>query len=333
VLLVTALSAPWWFNARRVADLAFVQADKLTSLDWSYAGEPVLRWRPQPWLSLPGLQARDSTGRVVLAAKQFDIAVPWSTLRGEAPQVDALRVVGPEVNLDAALDWWNAQPPGGEATAPQLDGLVITRGRVHWAGGALEGIELNLPRFALDEAVVLDLRGTVAMAAASDNAAAARVDAAPPPFDIAISLRAMPRAAPWRLDAFTLGVSGTGPVPSLTASGGLQFAPWQLQAAGDIASWPSDWPALPAPLSESSAPMAFTLTQQGESALGAEAAVTLVRDAVRFEARGIPEAALAWLDDADAAALPPLSVRATLPVVELDGVRLEGVTVELDETP
>ena len=321
LLLVVALSSPWWFNARRVADLALAQAGIATGLDWEYDGEPALRWRPQPWLSLPGLQVRDTTGRPVLTAERLEIALPWSTLRGESLRVDALRVEALDMDLDAATAWWNDQPAGDVANLPRLDGLEITRGRVRWAEGALQDLELTLPRFALGESMALALRGNVVDTTESHRA----------PFALALQIDAVSEAGPLRLESFAIHLDGTGPIAATTAKGRLQFAPWALDASGEIASWPEAWPALPAPLSTSPSPLVFTLAQQGESAMAARTVLSLKRDMHQVDAEGTPETVMAWLEDADAAALPPLRVRAALPEVELDGVRLEGVTIELDD--
>ncbi len=321
LLLVVALSSPWWFNARRVADLALAQADIATGLDWAYHGEPALRWRPQPWLSLPGLDVRDASGRSLLTAERLEIALPWSTLRGESLRVDALRIEAPDIDLDAAIAWWNTQPAGDVADLPRLDGLVITRGRVRWAGGALQDLELTLPRFAMGEPMALALRGKVVNTTAEHRA----------PFALALQIDAVPEATPLRLERFALSLDGSGPIATTTAKGRLQFTPWALDASGEIASWPAVWPALPAPLSDSPSPLAFTLAQRGETAMAAHSVLTLKGDTHQIDAEGTPEAVMAWLEDADAAALPPLRVRATLPEVALDGVRLEGVTIELDD--
>lgn len=321
LLLVVALSSPWWFNARRVADLALAQADSATGLDWDYDGEPAFRWRPQPWLSLPGLQVRDASGQSILSAERLEIALPWSTLRGESLRVDALRIEALDIDLDAAMAWWSAQPASDAADLPRLDGLVITRGRVRWAEGALQDLELTLPRFAMGEPMALALRGNVVDTTESHRA----------PFALALQIDAVPEASPLRLEGFAIRLDGTGPIAPITAKGRLQFAPWALDASGEIAAWPEAWPALPAPLSTSPSPLAFTLAQQGESAMAAHTALSLKQDMHQVDAEGTPEAVMAWLEDADAAALPPLRLRAALPEVELDGVRLEGVTIELDD--
>ena len=321
LLLVVALSSPWWLNARRVADLALAQTGNATGLDWTYHGEPALRWRPQPWLSLPGLEVRDATGRRVLTAERLEIALPWSTLRGESLRVDALHLDAPDIDLDAALAWWNAQPAGDVADLPRLEGLALTRGRLRWGGGTLQDLELTLPRFALDAPTALALRGQL-VTSTSDPVE---------PVPVALRLDARPMAGPLRLEGVTLRLEDTGPIPATTARGRLQFVPWALDARGEIAAWPNAWPALPAPLSASASPLAFTLTQRGDSAMAANTRLTLQRDAHEVLIEGTPAAVMAWREDADAAALPPLRVRAMLPDVVLDGVRLEGVTVEMDD--
>jgi hypothetical protein len=151
------------------------------------------------------------------------------------------------------------------------------------------------------------------------------------PFAVALEVDAVPEAAPLRLERLAIRIDGSGPIAATTAAGRLQFVPWTLDAKGEIAAWPEAWPALPAPLSSSPSPLSFTVAQRGESAMAANTLIALKRDAHEVDIEGTPEAVMAWLDDADAAALPPLRVRAALPEVALDGVRLEGVTVELDE--
>jgi hypothetical protein len=324
-LLLVALSAPWWFDARRVATLALDRAGAATGLDWRIEGEPELQWRPKPWLALPGLAVRDAQGRLVLGARRLELAVPWSTLRGESLRIEALRLDAPEVDLDAAIDWWNAQPPAAQLTLPVLDGLRIDDGRLRSGGMRIDGLQVSLPRFAIGEPMALLARGRVTPAATADATAPAD------PVDFAIELGATPQADPLRLDALKMALSGTGPVPAAQASGRLQFAPWQLQFEGEIAAWPAAWPALPAPVSDSASPLAFRLAQDGESALAAEAALSLRRDDAHLEARLQPAALLDWLDSDSAAVLPPLAATATAPRIEMDGMTLDGVRIDLQE--
>lgn len=337
IAIVAAVSLPWWFDARRVAALALAEADAATGLEWSFAGEPALRWRPQPWLALPGLVARDRQGRTVVRAERLEFALPWATLRGESLRIEAITLTAPDIDLDAALDGWRALPPG-DGVLPVLDGLSIIEGRLRWSGGRLEALELALARFAVGEPMRLE--------------ASARVVLTPPPsglprpapeapdtawgtgesFDVRLQLDATPEAAPLRLESLALSVSGTGPVPATTARGRLQFAPWQLGLSGEIAAWPQAWPALPPPLSEGSTPLVFIVAQAGPSALAAEARISARRDDAIFDARLVPQTLIDWLTDEGAAPLPPLRASASLPRVEFDGAMLEGVRVHLDDS-
>lgn len=324
-LLLVVLTAPWWFDARRVATIALDRAGAATNLDWRIEGEPELRWRPRPWLALPGLEVSDAQGRLVLGAERLELALPWTTLRGESLRIEAIRLDGPRINLDAALEWWNAQPPDEAASMPELDGLLVSDGRIRWGATRIDGLELSLPHFAIGQPMRLLATGRVTLPAKEAGATAAA------PFDISIDLHAMPQAGPLRLEALQLALSGSGPVPAAQATGRLQFAPWQLALDGALAAWPAVWPALPAPISASTAPLAFTLTQDGESARAAEAALTLSRDDAHVEARLQPAALLGWLDSDSAAVLPPIAAKATLPSLDIDGIRLEGISIAIDE--
>lgn len=342
LLLLAVLSAPWWFDARRVAGLALDRAGTATGLDWRIDGEPELRWRPRPWLALPGLEIRDTQGRSVFAARRVELALPWSTLRGEALRIEALRIDAPVIDVDAALDWWSAQPEAEIATLPELDGLLVTDGRLHWSGTGVDQLQLALPRFKAGEAMALEASGRVSLRARPSTpqgeSNAGPADPAGPeastraPFRFRVVLQATPLDEPLRLEEITLSLSGDGPVPDATLAGRLQFAPWQLKAEGALPAWSAAWPPLPAPLSENAAPIAFAITQDGVSATDAEAVLTLRRADAAIELRGAPGELVAWSKADDAPLLPPLAGHAELPAVELDGVRLEGIRIEIDES-
>ncbi|HAI60135.1 MAG TPA: hypothetical protein DCM32_09710 [Xanthomonadaceae bacterium] len=319
LLLIAVLSAPWWFDARRVATLALTRVDAATGLDWSFAGEPELRWRPQPWLALPGLTVRDAEGRTLVHAERLELALPWSTLRGETRRIEAIAITAPIIDLEAALAWWNAQPPG-DGTLPVLDGLTLAGGRVLWAGGRVDDIQLDLTRFAVGEPMRLEASGRVRL-----------LPSLRAPFEVALRIDATPQAAPLRLESVGLALSGSGPVPRATAGGRLQFDPWQLALEGEIAAWPEAWPALPPALAAGTAPLAFSLSQSGHTALAAATSIRLRREGAEAEARLVPADLLAWHADDAASPLPPVRGRATAPRVVIDGVILEGVSIELGE--
>src|SRR5690606_913214 len=100
----------------------------------------------------------------------------------------------------------------------------------------------------------------------------------------------------------------------------------RLRLDGRIAGWPEAWPALPAPLSQSTSPLPFELDYKGGLAFADIAALALRRDDTRFDARfRLPEV-LAWLEQVETGTpLPPLRGRLSAPRVEIAGATLEDV--------
>jgi hypothetical protein len=126
------------------------------------------------------------------------------------------------------------------------------------------------------------------------------------------------------------GAPATDPVPSLRARGQLALGRrLVLRLNGDVARWPHAWPALPAPLDASTAPMPFALDYTGTPDLGDVASLSLQRDAAALDARFRLADVQAWLAADDANPLPPLDARVHAPLLELDGARLEGVEATL----
>ena len=103
-----------------------------------------------------------------------------------------------------------------------------------------------------------------------------------------------------------------------------------LQLRGTLAEWPSAWPALPAPLDASRAPLPVALDYTGRTDFADPLRLALARDATRFDARfRLPEV-LAWIDTANAGSpLPPLDGHLSAPRLDIGGARLEGVEMDI----
>ena len=139
--------------------------------------------------------------------------------------------------------------------------------------------------------------------------------------------------ATWRFVPVSMVVNGDGAVPDATARGSLSVGQrLRLHLDGVIAAWPEAWPALPPPLSASSAPMPFALDYKGAIDFADLAALGLRRDATRFDARFRLPAVLAWLEDiAHDTPLPPLQGTLSTPQIDIGGALLEGVEIEVDD--
>ena len=127
------------------------------------------------------------------------------------------------------------------------------------------------------------------------------------------------------------GAAASDPVPPLRAHGQLALGRrLVLRLQGDIARWPQAWPALPSPLDAATAPMPFSLDYTGAPDLGDVAALALARGDASLEARLRLADVQGWLANDGGNPLPPLDGRLRAPLLEFDGVRLEGVEATLD---
>lgn len=141
--------------------------------------------------------------------------------------------------------------------------------------------------------------------------------------------------ASWRFVPATVVLDGDRLIPDARARGSLSIGKrLRLHLDGALAGWPDDWPALPAPLSASSAPLPFALDYAGALAFSDPASLTLRRDATSFTARFRLPTVSAWLDAGNSGSpLPPLAGTLSTPRLELDGATLEGVEMEFDDAP
>lgn len=141
--------------------------------------------------------------------------------------------------------------------------------------------------------------------------------------------------ATWRMVPATLVLAGDASVPEARARGSVSIGTTlRLRLDGALADWPAGWPALPAPLSASTAPLPFTLDYRGALALTDTVSLALRRDTTALDARFRLPDVLAWLDaGATGSPLPPLAGTLSTPRVTLDGATLDGLELELDDAP
>lgn len=137
----------------------------------------------------------------------------------------------------------------------------------------------------------------------------------------------------WSLQPALLQLRGRGRIPRADARGAVATGRrLVLRLAGAIAEWPAAWPALPAPLAESDAPLAFALDYAGRANLADAASLQMRREATQFEARFHLPRVLDWLDAAGTGTpLPPLDGRLRTPRLDIAGVQLHGVEMTFDD--
>ena len=138
--------------------------------------------------------------------------------------------------------------------------------------------------------------------------------------------------ATWVLAPAGVALRGAPPLPSLDAHGALALGRrLALDLSGALPQWPGAWPALPPPVSASASPLPFSLRYAGKPDLSDVAALSLRRDATRFDARFRLYDLLDWTKRPDGAPLPPLDGHLVSPKLVVSGATLEGVEIDLDD--
>lgn len=136
----------------------------------------------------------------------------------------------------------------------------------------------------------------------------------------------------WALAPVGLALRGDEPVPALDARGALALGQrLAIRLDGVMPQWPSSWPALPAPVSNSASPLPFALRYNGQPDLSGIAELSLRRDATAFDGRFRLYEVLGWIDQAGGSPLPPLDGTLRSPKLEISGATLEGVEIVLDD--
>lgn len=314
-------SAPWWFNAERVAALALSQANAATGLEWRIDGAPKLQWEPMPWLALPKLSVTDAKGTALFSSESVDVAVPWSTLRGEALVVDAIELNSPTIDLDAIGSWLSAQPEGADAPLPTLARLVIRKGQLRSNDGAMSDLSVELLNFKEGQEARLIVSGVLerqdARHAISANGTAV--------------LQGTQKAL--RFESLRFVLTSDGGLPNLDAKGRLQLGPtWAIALQGEVSNWPSAWGELPQPLAENEAPFSFIASQSGTDVLTAPVSLSLSRSDVNANLLFQPEQVQAWIKGTPSKTVPPVTGKLSMPALTLEGVRMEGVEISVDES-
>ncbi len=138
--------------------------------------------------------------------------------------------------------------------------------------------------------------------------------------------------ATWVLAPVGLALRGEAPMPNLDAHGALALGRrLVIELDGALPQWPSSWPALPVPVSNSSSPLPFALRYAGKPDLSDIAGLRLRRDTTDFDSRFRLYDVLGWIDQTGGSPLPPLDGRLRSPLLEISGATLEGVDIVLDD--
>ena len=271
--------------------------------------------------------------------EHFDVALPMLT-DGKPTTLDAsgnlLRgVMASKFKLTLA-----ATPTG------QGRGLRIEHARIALkADGELpsltaDGSMVSTDAFALDLAGIL--QSLPAGWAASIDSSYVHGDT---PFAIALNAtlpspkpatNAMQNPAPpenVQLRKFTLGDPSRQPVLTLAGAVATQTVPDgpALDAAlrGQFSRWPNAWPALPEVLAATPAPLIFDAAYRGPKDFSAPIAYNAKRADSELHGQFRIADIKSWIASKFAALLPPIAAQLSTPRIDIAGMQLQGVRMEI----
>ena len=180
LLLLLALAIRQVLQPRNATRLILHEASQILGLDITADGEPELQWRGTPRWVVRGVSARiPGTSRELLHAERILLSVPWSTLksRGQLLDIERVELDAPIVNLAVLAEWQKSRPTTTTQRLPTLSrGLGIVRGQVLGDGWRVDGLDIDLPRFAPAQPLAMHARGRYA------------ADALQLPFDLHLAL-------------------------------------------------------------------------------------------------------------------------------------------------
>lgn len=209
--LLLAVSLRFALQPARVTDLLLSRLGQALGLEITASGVGEYRLRGTPQLVVRGLNAKQpGSDTPVLQAERVFVSVPWSTIRSRGTSLDIRRVEVDGAALDLpALQRWLQTRPGGESRLPTLsEGLRVRNARISAGGWSVDGLSIDAPRFAADEAFAAHAQGRYL-----DRPLTLGFD-----LDIAMQRPALP--------------TGVGIVGGIVAASGDWRAPARLRASG-----------------------------------------------------------------------------------------------------
>ncbi len=330
-LLVGTLALGWGLRLllqpERMGALIVAQAESATGLRFELDEPARLGIFPRLKLQLIGLSIRQSPQHsALLTAERVELALPLAVLWSSTPEIGRIDVVTPDINLPAVLEWLavdesNSGPPEAISLPAFATEARISNGTLRAEGFALSDIELELSPLRDSTPATLSL------------AAEWQGDRESLPFQLISRATPEQTADGIRLRDLHIALSLRDEgEPLLSIAGETDLLPPQRITLALTATLSN-----PAQLSSTPLPPEITqllsepLTVAYDGAANFSAELTL-----RNENAETPialstrlSALLDWIANPERTLLPPAAGRLALPSLEVEGVRIEGLRVEL----
>jgi hypothetical protein len=339
---------------QRLTAMVLDQAGKSLQLDLRFEGTPEYALKPEPRLLIPNFSARSTDGRQFLSAKRAEISLPWSTITGDEPVITRIELEQMVLDLPGARHWLAMRPKEPFKLPTLTEGLRITDGTITDAGYAINKLALELPHLKTGESADISARGTftqestildfdVELGAATAGLESqftlkgtGELQQSPEPlkFNLETAGRFISGDTSFDIDARTVKLEGASPLPNVDGKGQLVLGEqMRLSFDGTLLNWPKAWPTLPEPLSANTENLPVVLAYLGKSDLSDQLSLTVTREPTALQAFvRIPEMRQ-WIAAPAGSPLPPLNGTLRTPSLVFDGVELQGVEIEVADSP
>lgn len=345
----------WWVNLQleptRLTSTVLGKIGEELNLKFQFDGKPSYAMKPEPRLVLPNLRViNPADDKVFLSAKRVEISLPWSTILGDTPHITRIEADDPVLNFPGLQAWQATRPVTPFKVPTFTNGLEINNGQFLDAGYSINNIQLTLPHLEDQQPVEADVSGefekdktkisfkgplTIAKAGLNsgftlDSKGELNFGDKPMPYQIKTSGDFASLEKSFDIKTKALGLASESPLPNLQAELDLSFGETlKMDSRGIIAEWPKDWPALPAPLNKQTKNIPFQLAYAGKSDFSDAISLKLDIEQNKFSSSLKIAEVQTWLAKSDGSPLPPLQGQFDIPVIQLDGVSLEGVSIEI----
>ncbi|MGH8108730.1 MAG: hypothetical protein ACREO1_08465 [Arenimonas sp.] len=352
--LILAIGA-WWVNKQleptRLTNTVLGKIGEELNLKFEFEGLPSYVMKPEPRLVLPNLKVINPVdNKVFLTAKRVEISLPWSTILGDTPHITRIEADDPILDFPGLRAWQATRPVTPFEVPTFTSGLEINNGQFIDNGYSIKNIQLTLPHLEDQQEIEagvsglfqqgsskFSFNGPLTIAKAGLNSAftlesKGELDLGekPLPYQLKTEGSFASLDKSFDITGNTLGFTSESPLPNLQSSLFVSIGDsLKLSSSGIIAEWPKDWPVLPAPMNQQTKNIPYQINYSGKPDFSDVVSLKLNIDKSQFTSSLKIAEMQQWIDQKDGAPLPPLHGSFDTPSIQLDGVTLEGVSIEI----
>ena len=350
-----------WLNQQlepvKLTNTVLGKIGKELNLKFEFEGLPSYAMKPEPRLILPNLKVINPIdNQVFLSAKRVEISLPWSTILGDTPHITRIEADDPVLDFKGLKAWQSTRPAAPFEVPTFTSGLEINNGQFVGDGYTIDKIMLLLPHLEDQQPVEADISGVFLQGKTMfsfdgplnvekaglnseftlDSKGELDFGDKPLQYQIKTAGHFASLEKSFDLKLKTLGLASESPLPNVQAILNLSFGDLlKIDSRGTISEWPKDWPTLPAPLNKHTKNIPYQLNYAGKPDFSD--ALNLKLDVAKNKFSSTIKIAeiQSWMDQGDGSPLPPLHGQFEIPLIQLDGVSLEGVSIEItpDDNP